>query len=225
MTKNIDKDIYQTIVRYFDRSKKTKDKNHRYNSWEHCYLHFSDFFIGERDGIDLAALHLGFYLASWGMYRGSSFLLQKDYKVHYPVVEVLMQYKHLRGIDFPPNLPNSTDVVKEIVSSLNPIRECYPNNNVTDTLATKIMLGTLGCVPAYDEYFKKGVEKVNQSYGLRRIKYSTVNESSLLDVVGFYGQHEAAFSRAQGYIKNKSDINQPAMKLVDMYFWEVGFNS
>jgi hypothetical protein len=33
---------------------------------------------GDRDH---AALQLGFYLASWGMYGGSSFLLQYDYTV------------------------------------------------------------------------------------------------------------------------------------------------
>ena len=26
------------------------------------------------------------YLSSWGMYRGSSFLLQKDYKIHKPII-------------------------------------------------------------------------------------------------------------------------------------------
>ena len=39
--------------------------------------------------IDEAALQLGFYLASWGMYRGSSFLLRRTYTVHEEVVERL----------------------------------------------------------------------------------------------------------------------------------------
>ena len=36
--------------------------------------------------LDYLSLQLAFYLASWGMYRGSSFLIQKDYRVHIPVV-------------------------------------------------------------------------------------------------------------------------------------------
>ncbi|WP_181023629.1 hypothetical protein [Brevibacillus laterosporus] len=36
--------------------------------------------------LDYLSLLLAFYLASWGMYRGSSFLLQKDYKVHKDIV-------------------------------------------------------------------------------------------------------------------------------------------
>jgi hypothetical protein len=42
----------------------------RYNSWKYCYEVFGDK-TKHRD-IDYLALHLGFYLASWGMYRGSA---------------------------------------------------------------------------------------------------------------------------------------------------------
>lgn len=40
------------------------------------------------------SLQLAFYLASWGMYRGSSFLLQKDYRIHIPVVKELLRNKY-----------------------------------------------------------------------------------------------------------------------------------
>ena len=61
------------------------NKNHRYLSWEHCYEAFGN----PNNSIDYLALHLAFYLASWGMYRGSTELLQKDYKIHIPVVEYI----------------------------------------------------------------------------------------------------------------------------------------
>ena len=41
------------------------------------------------DQRDEAAIQLAFYLASWGMYRGSSFLLQRAYSVHLGVIEHL----------------------------------------------------------------------------------------------------------------------------------------
>lgn len=46
---------------------------------------------------DYLALHLSFYLASWGMYRGSSMLLSTDYKIHIPIVKELMkeEYEYL----------------------------------------------------------------------------------------------------------------------------------
>src|SRR5215471_11577824 len=62
-------------------------EHHRYRSWEHCFGYFRK---AKPDGVlaslDHAALQLGFYLASWGMYRGSSFLLQHTYTVHKSVI-------------------------------------------------------------------------------------------------------------------------------------------
>lgn len=73
-----------------------QDENHRFKSWEHCYKFFNQHKgnLNERL-IDYASLNLGFYLASWGMMRGSSFLLQKDYKVHnFFIKEVAMNDKY-----------------------------------------------------------------------------------------------------------------------------------
>lgn len=65
--------------------------HHRYHSWEHCYPFFHtstpEAIAVDRDH---AALQLGFYLASWGMYRGSSFLLQHAYTVHLGVIDQLV---------------------------------------------------------------------------------------------------------------------------------------
>ena len=78
-----------------------EDEYGRYRSWEHCYSHFMKA-RGQNDiDYDYLSLQLSFYLASWGMYRGSSFLLQKDYRVHIPVVKELLseKYKDLAGIE------------------------------------------------------------------------------------------------------------------------------
>ena len=77
------------------------DENGRYRSWEHCYSHFIKARESKEVDYDYLSLQLAFYLASWGMYRGSSFLLQKDYKVHIPVVKELLgeKYDALAGIE------------------------------------------------------------------------------------------------------------------------------
>ena len=77
------------------------DPNNRLRSWEHCYKAFHDARANESADCDYLSLMLAFYLASWGMYRGSSFLLQKDYKVHTPVVEEILKPKYdaLFGIE------------------------------------------------------------------------------------------------------------------------------
>lgn len=54
----------------------------RYASFDYCFNHFQPrsergraASLAEADGLQLYCLHLGFYLASWGMYRGSTVLL------------------------------------------------------------------------------------------------------------------------------------------------------
>jgi hypothetical protein len=69
-------DIVSTVTAMHSRS--LTDRYDRLRSWDHCYK----FFQGGFEDNELASLHLAFYLASWGMYRGSSFLLDKDYLVH-----------------------------------------------------------------------------------------------------------------------------------------------
>lgn len=90
--------IIQSSTSFYNDLK--QDKNGRYRSWEHCYSNFCH--ARERDEVDYdyLSLQLAFYLASWGMYRGSSFLLQKDYKVHIPVVEELLQTKYKFAMNY-----------------------------------------------------------------------------------------------------------------------------
>ncbi|MES9999179.1 MAG: hypothetical protein ABW125_07235 [Candidatus Thiodiazotropha lotti] len=196
------------------------DKNHRYKSWEHCYAYFCN----EKPELDIASLHLAFYLASWGMYRGSSFLLWKDYLIHKEVVSHLLSKKHLQNIDF----ANASDSdIREILDLISWVKEWYQDHidlvngeakevNVTDTLATKILLGSLGCIPAYDQYFIKGIRH-------KGLSYSVIKFANFKSVVCFYKKNQSQFSLASQSIYKKSGIHYPAMKLVDMYFWQIGY--
>ena len=71
------------------------------NSWSICYEEFKKARKQSNPNYDLLALHLGFYLASWGMYRGSSFLKALDYRIHYLAVKMMLedQYRELFTID------------------------------------------------------------------------------------------------------------------------------
>ena len=78
------------------------DPHHRYRSWDHCYSYFQGLVPSStKKDIDLASVHLAFYLASWGMYRGSSFIIWKDYQIHIPTIRTLLeqQYRPLRNLD------------------------------------------------------------------------------------------------------------------------------
>jgi len=196
------------------------DDNHRYKSWEHCYLYF----IQDKIVIDAACLQMAFYLASWGMYRGSSFLLWKDYLIHKEVVAHLIQRKHLQKLNFTDITENEIQEIFELISW---VKNWYQNNidvvngekkkiNVTDTLATKIILGALGCIPAYDRYFIDGIRNKGLSYsGLKAKNFSSV--------VKFYKENRKSFLHANSEILKRSSISYPPMKLVDMYFWEIGY--
>lgn len=200
------------------------DVNHRYKSWEHCYSFFKT--EEANNNIDISCLHLSFYLASWGMYRGSSFLLWKDYRIHLEVVRKIIDNKDLQKLDF----SSINDVhINRVMDLLEWIRGWYSKNiktvngvsksvNVTDTLVTKILLGTLGCIPAYDRYFINGM----RSSGL---SFSKLRKSSYQSVVDFYKTHKKEFDNAQNVIYKKSNFHYPSMKLVDMYFWEIGFQA
>lgn len=213
------------IRAYFEQT--MSDPHGRYLSWEHCYKAFwENRDVNNEQAIDHLALHLAFYLASWGMYRGSSFLLQKDYKVHIPVVKIIQEKKYdpLVGIC-------AKDLCKEQNLALledigERICECYAAegpaidgkvNAASDTLITKILLGTLGCVPAYDRYYKESVKKYHISSG----KY---NSGSVYRVAKFYCDHEDEFERLRLELSERR-VEYPPMKLMDMCFWQDAYIS
>jgi hypothetical protein len=80
--------IHEKTSAYFGKA--AGDPHHRYRFWEHCYRFFREVTpSGIAAQRQIAALQLGFYLASWGMYRGSTFLLQHAYTAHLGVVDCL----------------------------------------------------------------------------------------------------------------------------------------
>ncbi len=204
-----------------------KDQYGRYHSWEHCYKCFNDARHVRKPDYDYLSLHLAFYLASWGMYRGSSFLLQKDYKVHIPIVNELLKkkYDRLAGIDCEDlrdeDVLKLLDELEEfMMNHYGPERESVLEKDVekgvSTTLITKILMGTLGCVPAYDRYFKKGVI----SQGVTTCNY---NHQSLLKLIDFYEDNYTRLEKARKKLKF-CDLIYPQMKMLDMGFWKIGFD-
>jgi len=65
----------------------------RYTSFDYCFNYFQSFRdsgnVAYPENIQFSCLQLGFYLASWGMLRGSAKLLQKSARHFAPVVEVI----------------------------------------------------------------------------------------------------------------------------------------
>lgn len=173
--------------------------NHRYLSWEHCYKAFDN----SENSIDYLALHLAFYLASWGMYRGSTTLLKKDYKVHYEVVKLIKPIVLNR---------ESIKSLIEIQGLMNKISQKYDEVSVkaSRTLQTKVLLGTLGCFPALDRFFIDG--------------WNLTFESNPTDenIFSFVRENISEIESCQKIIDR--DMIYPPMKIVDMYFWQKGYD-
>ena len=204
------------------------DENGRYRSWEHCYSHFMNA-RGRNDvDYDYLSLQLAFYLASWGMYRGSSFLLQKDYRVHISVVKELLSEKYdaLAGIDcigFKDE--NNQKLLQDINLFLeqyydkirHEVKEQELKNQLSFTLITKILMGTLGCVPAYDRYYVQSVKQYGISTG-------GFNKESVRDVAKYYLSHKDAFETVRAELST-CGVEYPVMKLMDMCMWQVAFEA
>jgi len=205
------------------------DQYHRYRSWEHCYSFFQRLHSSNKcaETIDAATLHLAFYLASWGMYRGSSQLLQKDYKVHTQIVLELLdeRYSKLWQLDFD-TVNNRAPEISLVIELVKRLRRIYAELQVgpTDTLVTKVILGTFGCVPAYDSLFVKGVTYWNQALPKEhKPKFAArFGINSYRGLIDFYREYKSDFKEAQDYLVQRG-ITYPVMKLADMYFWNLGF--
>jgi hypothetical protein len=193
------------------------EENHRFKSWEHCYRYFDTENIDE----DLASLHLAFYLASWGMYRGSTFLLQRDYKFLLPVVQIILQHRDMRTKEIN---HNTKETFLNELFEIKPQLEAYfsrdypglkkPDREASDTLLTKILLGTLGSTPAYDRLFKKGLKSYpyTQAFG----------KTSMGQLIDFAIQHENEIRPIQQEKKDERGFDIPVMKVIDIYFWQKG---
>lgn len=157
------------------------------------------------------------------MYRGSSFLLQKDYLFFEPVVNHLLVYQFLRGLEIKSALSDLDKTVNKITKLKDELqriiaRQTGANRSipVSEILISKIVLGTLGCVPAYDRYMKAGLK----AEGLR---HQSFNEKSLKEIIRFGADNMAAITEMKS-ITRKNGLAYPDMKILDMYFWQLGKN-
>ena len=82
---------------------------------------------------------------------------------------------------------------------------------------SKIILGTLGCTPAFDRYFNIGAKLYIQ-------KTLTFNKKTINNLFDFIVQNEDEISKLQEKLMEIENIYYPKFKLIDMFFWQLGFN-
>ncbi len=201
----------------------TADEFHRYKSWDNCFQAFS---VSKQ--LEIQVLELAFYLASWGMYRGSSGLLQKNHLIHKGAVDIVFS-KTNQKLKCNETTEIKKENIKTILSLKDELAEHYRSIyftkgadkpkpiSPTDTLLSKIMLGTLGCVPAYDRYFIDGLKEM-------KMEHTGFNEASLNELFNFIDDNKKEIDQAQKLIKTKTQRHYPLMKILDMYFWQIGYD-
>jgi hypothetical protein len=192
----------------------------RYASFDYCYNHFQD--ARERgvieqlgDGVNLqvSCLQLGFYLASWGMMRGSSQLLQRSLRELVPVVEAIAQEP---DSTWKLDVPDYDEDVDSVLALCGRIRRAF-TITASDILVTKTVLGVFGCVPAFDRYFQIGFE------------CSALSGPALKRISAFYSEHEPRLSsvdiRTLDFFSGMNTMRRyPRAKLIDMVFFQEGVN-
>lgn len=138
---------------------KARHPENRYSSFDYCFNYFQSFresgsisALASPANAELSCLQLGFYLASWGMLRGSAELLKKSVKYLFPIIrKVAAAEPSLWELDAHCYDQSNLQPLWKFRDS---ILQDYPG--MSDTLFTKIILGVFGSVPAFDTNFKRG---------------------------------------------------------------------
>ena len=95
---NIEKNLL-IFINGDNKKNNGRQPNERYASFDFCFNYFQEF--KEKNKIEELAidknlqescLQLGFYLASWGMLRGSSFLLEKSVRHYSELIKELVKF-------------------------------------------------------------------------------------------------------------------------------------
>ena len=196
-----------------------RQPNDRMISWDHCNRFFRCLPVKpSAELLDQMALHLAFYLASYGMYRGSTAILGKDYKFLIPVV------RHL--VDKSPGVPSnsvreatSKDLAEAAWGQIQSLKEILQGLNIEqknlDTLATKILLGTWVTTPAVDNSFKDAIKASD-------IGAATCSRKNFLTMFAFVQEHSDLFQSQVTRFHQARFEHYPAMRVVDAIIWHLG---
>lgn len=214
--------IKQTDIELVIKDFKEKSKpDDRFTSFDYCYNYFrttNDLTVD----IEKSCLVLGFYLASWGMFRGSSFLLQNSVSHFKPTILYINSLdESVWDIDIDNYDDKNIELIINIYMQIKKL--LIPNKNTDLTLVTKVLLGVFGFIPAFDKKFCDTFRLIYEGQcGFRR-----VNKVSLGFILNFYQENKSSIDNLSNNTfttdflsGKKTKINYPKAKIIDMY----GFN-
>lgn len=214
----------------------SKDREGRYHAYDDCRTVFLKNYDKNIRNEDEVALYLFYYLASWGMLRGSGWLMQKDYHIFIPIVRLLYDAdEKLLNYDPAEGKLTRDEYAKKILELGKNIDDefkklhYYKYNKATKedeektvcdstdrlTLISKILMGTLGCTPAVDNFDKDTLKELS---GWKTIGFSEKVFKFLWDLANTQAVHEKKADIEAEY----PDVKYPIFKVLDMILWEYG---
>jgi hypothetical protein len=189
----------------------------RYASFDFCHNYFQGFrhrnetkAIAAPAHLQRSCLELAFYLASWGMIRGSSDLLNKSYwHLKALIAEIAHADPRLWVLQVSCYDDEAWDMVNEFRRKI--LGSLSLRGDASDTLVTKIMLGVFGNVPAFDTFFKRGFGS------------ATFGPKAFRRLRSFYDAHRAQLDSVRIFTLDfgggETRLQYPVAKLIDMIFF------
>ena len=199
----------------------------RYSSWDLCYNHFQKFFKTEPtpQDIRMAALHLGFYLASWGMLRNSELLNYGIRKYEELAIELFRleqenlkdQYEGIKLFLQEWKVQNMKDNLGEIELLSKEVPESHPSKEELNNLL--VSLGDLTdeqkindqkvCeIVKLSESIRKSLNSPNKDYKILRKELVTTPTVTLITkiMLGVYANTPAFDTNFNRSVKNFCDL-------------------
>ncbi|OOR98090.1 hypothetical protein B0187_09845 [Haemophilus paracuniculus] len=217
-------DLTQVLSKFDETA---MDLSHRYHSFDFCYAHFRQTraLPAEQRDIEKSCQVLWGYLASWGMLRGSSFLLQKNPSYLTDLVEwIYAQPESTWEIEVKDYAEKSKQVLALYDEAKAKILKGGKHQAVT--LVTKILLGVFAIVPAFDRFFK---DTFSEMAG-KECGFSTPNKTSLDFISKFYQANQIEIDTLCRERVVKDFLGKPTAwhysqaKIIDMYGFQKGLD-
>lgn len=199
------------------------NQEHRYASWDYCFSYFRGADGHLTDDMEKSCTILGFYLASWGMLRGSSPLLKKSSRYYWKLIEFVNQVDSdnpsFSSIDVPDYV--DSDIRKVILDRYRQVEKLLDGDSHESSLTrtTKVMLGIWGNVPAFDRNFRATLK-----YDLGASGYMRMTHRALRDVYNRFElvpeekKYLQSFDyRVLNFYGEPTKLRYPIAKLIDMY--------
>lgn len=226
----------EELIRTFMKSREAK---HRYASFDYCFNYFHSFKnkgdLANPEHLQTACLHLGMFLASWGMYRGKGALLKKASIKHFEsVVGVIAQLNCSEVWSMDANTYDQPATRDRLIECYERIRDVvtFGKEQSHWILVTKVMLGVFGCTPAFDTRFTKTFRALAlypyDSNKPDAPRFRRFNDGALSQIGDFYKKHSGVIDKWAKQIKTlgfetgmDTKVPYTKAKIIDM----VGFQA